>query len=194
MYKLRYSKRVKRMRIEVVPGEVRVIAPVNAKAAAINMFVNSKKGWIDKKQAEFEEKLPFFSGAEGEIVLFGELLSEKDVLNSDGKEVDDLDDWYDTELLAFLKNLLKKYPMLVPFRIRLGNAKTRWGSCNAKGIVMINRKLVHAPPMVIEYVLVHELAHLKHRNHSRLFWSEVKSHLGDFSEQKRWLRDYGVFL
>ncbi len=59
---------------------------------------------------------------------------------------------------------------------------------------MINRKLVHAAPDVVEYVLVHELAHLKYRNHSPDFWHVVSHYLGDVRLVKKWLRLQGAYL
>lgn len=193
-YKLRYSGRSKRIRIEVVPGEVRVVAPLGTKTLMIDLFVNSKKAWVKKKLDNFEQVQSSFARDKGKILLFGELLSHKDVVSLAENDGINLDAWLDAELLVLLKNLLTKYPGLTPLRIRLGSARTRWGSCNNKGVVMMNRKLVHAPPSVIEYVLVHELVHLKERNHSQLFWSEVGSILGDYRSQKRWLKEQGAFL
>ena len=59
---------------------------------------------------------------------------------------------------------------------------------------MINRTLVHAPPRVIEYVVVHELVHLRHRNHSKSFWKVVESFIGDLKPSRQWLRLQGAYL
>ena len=182
------------MRIEVVPGEVRVVAPLGTKERQINLFVNSKQRWIRKKLADFEQTQSCFSIDEGKMLLFGELLSKRDVISLAENDKMDFNVWLDSRLLAQLMSLLAKYPDLIPERIRLGNAKTRWGSCSAKGVVMINRKLVHAPIAVVEYVLIHELVHLKHRNHSRLFWSEVAGILEDYKEPRKWLKEQGAYL
>jgi len=182
------------MRIEVVPGEVRVVVPLGTKAATINLFVNSKQNWIKKKLASFKQTQSCFATDKDKILLFGELFKSQDVISLAENDKMDLDAWLDSKLLALLEDLLTKYPGLIPLRIRLGNARTRWGSCNAKGVVMINRKLVHAPIDVIEYVLVHELVHLKHRNHSRLFWSELAGILDDYQSPRIWLRGHGAYL
>lgn len=193
-YKLRYSRRSKRIRIEVVPGEVHVVAPFGTKVQRIDLFVNSKRAWIKKKLDSFNEIQSCFSKDSGKILLFGELLNRENVISLAESDKMELDLWLDSKLMAFLMNLLTRYPNLIPQRIRLGRAKTRWGSCNTKGVIMINRKLVHAPRSVIEYVLVHELVHLKHRNHSQLYWSEVMGIFGDCRSQRRWLREQGAFL
>ncbi len=182
------------MRIEVVPGEVRVVAPSGTKIFQIDLFVNSKRTWIKKKLTSFKQTQSCFATDKDKILLFGELFKSQDVISLAENDKMDLDVWLDSKLLALLENLLAKYSNLIPLRIRLGNARTRWGSCNAKGVVMINRKLVHAPIAVIEYVLVHELVHLKHRNHSRLFWSELAGILDDYQSPRIWLRGQGAYL
>lgn len=59
-------------------------------------------------------------------------------------------------------------------RLALSNAKTRWGSCNSKGVIRLNWRLIHYPPHLIDYVIAHETAHLRHLNHSKGFWAEVE--------------------
>ena len=68
--------------------------------------------------------------------------------------------------------------------------KTRWGSCSSLGHVSFNWKLVFAPEAVIDYLVVHELAHLVHANHSKSFWDLVKKHDPECLQHRRWLRDH----
>ncbi|NCV71165.1 MAG: M48 family peptidase, partial [Betaproteobacteria bacterium] len=75
-----------------------------------------------------------------------------------------------------------------PARWQLSSARTRWGSCNAKSVIRLNWRLIHKDPMLIDYVVVHELAHLKELNHSPRFWAIVESVLPDYRERKRLLR------
>jgi predicted metal-dependent hydrolase len=72
--------------------------------------------------------------------------------------------------------------------IRLSDAKTRWGACHPAGRVHLHWKLVQMPPMIVDYVVVHELAHLIEPNHSRRFWRWVASVLPDYRERRRLLR------
>jgi len=78
--------------------------------------------------------------------------------------------------------------------IRVKNQKTRWGSCSKKGNLNFNWKLVMAPIDVIDYVVVHELCHLVHMNHSKDFWQLVASQIPDYKQKKRWLRENGIGL
>ena len=81
-----------------------------------------------------------------------------------------------------------------PTRIRIGNQKTLWGSCSARGVVSLNWRLITAPKPVFEYVVVHELCHLVERNHGPKFWRLVESVLPDFKQRRAWLKTHGVAL
>lgn len=73
-------------------------------------------------------------------------------------------------------------------RWRLSSAATRWGSCTSDGTIMLNWRLIHFAPDIIDYVIAHELAHLREMNHSRDFWAEVGHILPDFEKAKQALR------
>jgi predicted metal-dependent hydrolase len=75
--------------------------------------------------------------------------------------------------------------------MKLSNARTQWGSCNARGRVLLNWRLVHLPPSLIDYVVAHELSHLKELNHSRRFWSLVASVYPGYTGARRELERLG---
>ncbi|WP_156303040.1 M48 family metallopeptidase, partial [Methylogaea oryzae] len=83
---------------------------------------------------------------------------------------------------------------LHPRSIAVRDQKTRWGSCGPRGDININWRLILAPPPVLEYVVVHELCHLRHRNHAKPFWDLVEDHLPQYREQRRWLKQHGHAL
>ncbi len=83
---------------------------------------------------------------------------------------------------------------LVPGAIRIKAQKRLWGSCSSRGVVNLNWRLILAPEAVFEYVVVHELCHLRIRNHQRAFWQLVGEILPDFATHRRWLRDHGHLL
>jgi predicted metal-dependent hydrolase len=78
--------------------------------------------------------------------------------------------------------------------IRIKNTKTRWGSCSSKGNLNFNWKLMMAPPYAMEYVVIHELCHLKHLNHSKAFWALVSEHMPDYKKAETWLKNHGSVL
>jgi hypothetical protein len=79
-------------------------------------------------------------------------------------------------------------------RLTIRGQKTRWGSCSRQGSLSFNWKLVAAPKPVVEYVIVHELAHLKEMNHSKRFWQLVARHHPRWREHRKWLADHTTLL
>jgi predicted metal-dependent hydrolase len=77
-----------------------------------------------------------------------------------------------------------------PARWQLSSARTRWGSCTAEGAVRLNWRLIHFPLEIIDYVIVHELAHLRELNHGPQFWATVQSVLPEFEVARRQLKDF----
>lgn len=78
--------------------------------------------------------------------------------------------------------------------IRIKEQKSRWGSCSSLGNLNFNWKLVIAPIEILEYVVVHEMCHYKHMDHSKEFWSEVEKILPDYKVRKKWLQVNGQYL
>ena len=76
--------------------------------------------------------------------------------------------------------------------VRLSSARTRWGSCSARGNLNFHWKLILMPPEVLDYVVVHELAHRREMNHSPRFWAIVEKVLPDYKERRRWLKENGA--
>jgi predicted metal-dependent hydrolase len=83
---------------------------------------------------------------------------------------------------------------LIPRTIKIKTQKSRWGSCGINNDININWLLIVAPPEVLEYVVVHELCHIKIRNHSANFWALVAEHLPDYQSRRRWLKTHGGSL
>ncbi|MBR4759924.1 MAG: M48 family metallopeptidase [Lachnospiraceae bacterium] len=79
-------------------------------------------------------------------------------------------------------------------RVRIAEQKTRWGSCSGKGTLSFHWKLMLAPPKVLDYVIVHEVCHLKEMNHSPQFWAWVGFLMPDYKEQRKWLKEHGEKL
>ena len=78
--------------------------------------------------------------------------------------------------------------------ITIRNQKTRWGSCSSKGNLNFNCLLMLMPDKVLDYVVVHELCHLKQMNHSKKFWKEVERYMPDYKNYKKWLNENGGAL
>jgi predicted metal-dependent hydrolase len=83
---------------------------------------------------------------------------------------------------------------LLPRSYRIKTLKSRWGSCGPNNDININWLLLPAPPAALEYVIVHELCHIQHKNHSPAFWELVATHYPAYREQRLWLKQHGMTL
>ena len=102
--------------------------------------------------------------------------------------------WYRQRFAEIVKERIEKYSLqlkVAPCKVVIKDQKTRWGSCSKKGNINLNWRLVMAPIDIIDYVVVHELCHLKFMNHSKDFWNLVKSILPNYTEGREWLKVNG---
>jgi predicted metal-dependent hydrolase len=105
--------------------------------------------------------------------------------------------WYKKQALIFVKGRVDALSNRDGFncgKIKIGGAKTRWGSCSSKNDLSFTYKLVMAPVSVIDYVVIHELVHTTHHNHAKSFWKEVSKHCPNYKEERKWLRRHGHLL
>ena len=94
------------------------------------------------------------------------------------------------ERVKHYANDLKLYPK----GITIKDQKTLWGSCSSKDNINFNWRLIMAPIEILDYVVVHELCHLKHRNHSKEYWDYVEAAMPDYAKRRKWLKDNGRVL
>lgn len=113
------------------------------------------------------------------------------------KVKENLEKWYREEAREYLYNRTAYYGKILgeyPENIRIKEQKTCWGSCSSKRNLNFNWKLLMAPLEILDYVVVHELCHLKYMNHSRDFWNCVGEILPDYAVRRQWLKENGRFL
>ncbi|MBE5827939.1 MAG: M48 family metallopeptidase [Butyrivibrio sp.] len=160
--------------IEVTKDQrVIVRAPNRASLTDINRFIGEKADWIDKS-----------------LNRMGQLRQEQ----AQRKELSPQE----------VKLLVTRAKRIIPQRVRyfadqmgvtygritIRMQKSRWGSCSAQGNLNFNCLLMRAPETIVDYVVVHELCHLKEMNHSERFWAEVEKVLPDYKERRKWLKDH----
>ncbi|MEI6288829.1 MAG: SprT family zinc-dependent metalloprotease [Chloroflexota bacterium] len=209
--------RSKRKSIAIIverDGKVIVRAPVKTPERLILAFVISKKAWISEKKL-FALSLPQVkkrSFANGEsLPLFGKQLplrvstlpgSKKVIFQNDifylaNKETDPVthfEKWYKKKAQTYFQERVPQLAAVYGLqyeKIRLSSARTRWGSCSFRGTLSFNWKLIMAPIPVIEYVIIHELTHLKIKNHSKKFWDDVERKMPDYKQRRDWLKKNG---
>lgn len=108
-----------------------------------------------------------------------------------------LREWYIESAKEKVNERTQKYSGLIgimPQKIIIRNQEKRWGSCSHSGVLRFNWKVIMAPMSVLNYVIVHELCHLVHRNHSDEFWHRVGSIIPDFREKRQWLKENSFLL
>jgi predicted metal-dependent hydrolase len=195
-------------------GRLIVRAPHQIARSQIISFVQSKETWIKKKQDLMKtqsKNIPERNFVTGEQFLFlGEnyalelvksqekplILKDKFYLvekfQDNGKHI--FEDWYKKQAREEITYLVKLNSQKDGFsytKVRITSAKTRWGSCGSKGTLNFPWRLVMAPREVISYVVIHELVHLKIKNHSRTFWEEVKRLMPEYKHYQMWLKENG---
>jgi len=213
--KLVRSKRKTLSLIVETDGTLTVRAPLRMKEADIRRFIEVKSNWIKRKQANVQKEAGApRQYADGETFLYlGKEVPLR--LVRDGKPALVMDgvfklaksaqpraesvfkDWYKKQARTVLTERVEFYARKYGFkteRIRISSARTRWGSCSAKKTLSFTWRLVMAPLEVIDYVVVHELCHLKELNHSKTFWAQVESILADHKAYRKWLKQYGTKL
>jgi len=110
---------------------------------------------------------------------------------------EELISWYRKKAEERINERVNKYKSQIgvePNSVKIKKQKKRWGSCSSLDNLNFNWKIIMAPMSVIDYLVVHELSHLKHSNHSRDFWNLVGSIIPDYKEKKEWLRVNGNSL
>jgi predicted metal-dependent hydrolase len=170
---VRRSARAKRWRLEVPWGEpARLTVPRWMTRAEAERVLAQKRGWIEEQRARQVPRLRL----EGLEVSESEArLAARELVSALAEE--------EAERLG-----------VVYERIRIGGQRSLWGSCSSRGTLSFNWRLVLAPIEVLDYVVVHELCHLRVPNHSQRFWTLVGRHRPHWREQRAWLREHGPEL
>ena len=170
------SKR-KTISIEITPeAKVIVRAPKYASVSDINKVIGEKADWIHKHVKKMEK---LKKKREEEPV---EVLTPQEIklLTTRAKRIIPQRVRYYAGIMGL------KYG-----RITIRMQKSRWGSCSSKGNLNFNCLLMRTPDEIVDYVVVHELCHLKEMNHSPKFWAEVEKIFPDYKERRKWLKDHG---
>lgn len=171
-YRLRDSARARCLRITIYPnGELAATLPRNFDLSQLENFLRQKADWILRKINLARKRKP-------SILL--PKASRREYLAR--KE----------EALALVENKLdyfRRVYNLCPARISIRNQKTRWGSCSRNENINFNYRIVHLPEKYLDYVVVHELCHLKEFNHSKKFWDLVAIAIPEFEKIRREIRN-----
>ena len=193
-----------------------VRAPHRVSDDEIQKFISEKSAWIDKKQrlikARLKDNLNQFSSAQ--CLYLGSLYPLK-IDNSNVEPISfnghmftianvnrerislPLKSWYKKKFIEValprLSYFSDKHKLKVN-QVKVKEQKTLWGSCSSKNNINLNYLLIMAPMKVIDYVIVHELVHTIHKNHSSKFWQKVETIIPNYKDARKWLKENGYRL
>lgn len=206
--------RAKRRTIALIverDGSLTVRAPKRAALADIEQFIQQKSSWIErsrekikaiglpiKKQFIDGEKFLFLGNtyelrlvdSHHPALAFDDGFTLSTAARAQGEKF--FIDWYKKQAAQIFPERVLYHARLhgfSPKQIKINSAKTRWGSCGSNGNINFTWRLVMAPLDVIDYVVVHELAHLRVRNHSLQFWKLVAAIDVNYKKKRQWLRE-----
>jgi len=210
---LKEAKR-KTYRIKICASDVvELTVPLGTAASQIEQIVSKNRQRIVQMLERYRLENPAFEYADGSTILYlGNPLMLKYVTDAGYSwKLDDklfINARYQTvtenvlkvfykaraEILRYRCKQLARQHGFTPQKISLRWISSRWGSCSANGNISLNIKLMMAPPHITDYVIIHELAHLQHHNHSAAYWALVQKLVPDYMQHRTWLKNYGHTL
>ncbi|MBI9014296.1 MAG: M48 family metallopeptidase [Clostridiales bacterium] len=220
-YHVIYSKRKSiEIRIEAT-GEVQLKVPKNTTDKIIRDVLGRRSQWIlekieslyktsvQKRQYESGEKVRYL-GEQIPTIIMKRHVSKGQISKVDNELImivpkEASNDFISKMMIAFYKKLLKtlivKRVKLYqhhfehsPNKISVRDQKTRWGSCSSKRNLSFNYRLLMAPIEVIDYIVIHEMCHMEHMDHSKSYWKRVHEVMPDYKTHELWLKDHGRWL
>jgi hypothetical protein len=211
------NRRARRYVLRLRPdGSAHVTIPRGGSATEARRFAERNKGWLERELHRLATRSirpeEWLMGTE--ILFRGELVRIEAGLNGDGGRIR-----LGNEIIkvadpaADLRSAIERHlwrlatkelpPRVLEFaavqhapvqRITVRNQRSRWGSCSRRGTISLNWRLIQAPPLVRDYIILHELCHLREMNHSTRFWREVERAFPDYRTAERWLKQHSVLL
>ncbi|HMB00694.1 MAG TPA: SprT family zinc-dependent metalloprotease [Spirochaetota bacterium] len=220
-FQLLTDRNRKKISLSVTPdNKIIVKAPVHVNRSTVSCFVKSNKDWIEKQLQKNKNRFPDFkpiTGRDGDLLLYmGNefelclepwqrkkpcLVKDKLFIYARGKPrekiLNKLITWYKENARAIIMQRIAYFRKQISININkvtIKTLKSRWGSCSLAGNLNFNWKIIMAPIHIIDYVIVHELCHFHHPDHSAAFWKEVACYMPDYKNRRKWLKEYGVML
>ncbi|HPS42698.1 MAG TPA: SprT family zinc-dependent metalloprotease [Anaerolineaceae bacterium] len=220
-YFIRQSNRARRLRITVSSDGVMVTLPKGTRPAAAERFLQQNSDWLlaqlekvdrmEKKARSLPQDVIYYRGVPVRIKVIEE------PGRSSRMRVDKVEDglvvrvpvgtrakprvlaesWLKAQARAELETMLRQQAARMkvsPKKLTIRDQRTRWGSCSTRGTISLSWRLIMAPPQVLQYVVIHELAHLVQPNHSPAFWQVVTRYAPDWKTSRAWLHKHAPQL
>ena len=212
-------KSIKHLYLRIREGEVCVSANKRVSQADIEQFVRSKSNWIQKKLTHTDKKNKL-TDSNATVYLLGKaypvqihydqyctkehMVIENEVAHftlNDSAEHTQLrtlrDAYYKNACSVVITPIVNAYAekmQCYPTKLGYRHNKTRWGSCSSRNSLSLNTRLMMLPESMITYIVIHELAHIRHKNHANTFWRFVAQYCPDYKALRRNLRVFESFL
>ena len=195
-------------------AELIVRAPNQISNKKIEEFIIEKSKWINKNKNLMQSRINEMNDSDSDYLFLGNIYplikvyENPNKIDFNGTEFitsienqdkfkSSLKSWYKIKFkeiaIPRLNYFSDKYNLKIN-QVRFKNQKTLWGSCSSKNNINLNYLLVMAPMIVIDYVIIHELVHTVHKNHSENFWNAVEAIMPDYKKAKKWLNKNGYKL
>ena len=188
-------------------GEVILKKPKNYSQKLLENFIESKQKWIEEKKRKSLELVEKYKdvieyntmlvlGNEKEIIYDSKCnkISSKKIYSKNKKTLISLIKKFANEIIVQKATYFSNKIGVKPLEIKIENAKKRWGVCTSKKVIKINFRACMIDEKCLDYIIIHELLHLKEFNHSKNFWLLVKKYVPNFPEIKKKLKEYGILL
>ena len=205
-YKVRKSKRARNISISIRDGQVVVTKPWYAPNFLVDQVVKKHQAWITKNLAKQNNQKAskntiYYLGRAYQVLFTPGRLSIRYIENkaqisayNEMAAKRSLKERHKDEARKAINLSVKSFSKVMRVNVmavRLKDQSSRWGSCSSASNVNFSWRLILVPPEVLNYVVIHELAHLTHMDHSRKFWDLVEKFDSDYREHRRWLTRYG---
>ena len=217
-YTLKRSSKRRSIGLRIDDKGLTVSMPLRASEQWLDKVLQDKAAWVVNKLQGWEDRRPqpvlLHEGAQldylGELltlrITYGRFVASAQrrgnelcvflpLIGTDKQLERDVTQWYKDQALRLFKQRVSHYAVvmnLLPPEIRLSTAKTQWGCCTARGSIRLNLQLIKLPTRLIDYVVVHELAHLQEMNHSSRFWAVVHAACPDYLQLRAELKSVAL--
>ena len=185
--KFEKQKRMKHLLIRVLDKEnIHIKAGQYFDVMDAKIFIEKKQDWIYTKLNELEK----ITIEDDEFMYFGKI-EKKDIYKL--HDEDSVNKFYKVkaaEYINFLVDKFSKKMQLYPTKVSFRKNKRTWGTCNSKNELRFNFLLMKYPLEITEYVVIHELAHIKHKNHSKDFWGLVEIYCKDYKSREKLFKTF----
>jgi len=212
---IRSSRRT--LAMEIQPDATLVVrAPKRLPLKEIQRFIASHDDWINRKRAQATSRPQPIAKEfiEGEIFLVTGKSCSLFIVGDTHRDVDfdgrlllsaqalpyareAITKWYRKQARTIFFDRVQEYARIMgchPAGIRITSPRRRWGSCGTTNYLNFNWRLIMAPPEIIDYVVIHELAHIRHKQHRPDFWDNVAEFAPEHRKARRWLKENGHLL